>query len=477
MLRLNQNSGGYELSFFNMELNEIDTVCKESCNKDPAFTHELLHYLQDLNLPYNIRLNYTQWVKFNNLRTVARQNRQKKQPQFMIIPFNQWSEDAYAVSFQQECTLGSSKMVSDIHVLPEIKVTSTHMGPYYDARLKRNREFDVQRYTMNIQNEQYLLGAGQLMEYMAWKIETKHCPDGVDVPDFPYKLVDLLFEKYNWGFLPDYIKLNIVETCLYNDHPMHYLIHHYLNPQEDKDVDGGFFSIAGVPNVPNASPRLYKKAYKKVYEKNLKTIFQTTDGARETLAQKRHRRWTDLLELLDGQFQQFPDIRAWVEKVNQFAWSNWKNRFLFSDLYCMDTAQFQQEIWNMVEELGVPLIFNRNKELFSLGRAIPDNNEFLQFYILQEYQDELTSPERCSIRGRGDKVICPLSVQEVACGVLDKEGNILNQEAAGERTLLCSPDDSGSGFGGVDFETAVLCPYKRFLKRHGLENLKVSVQT
>ncbi len=457
-MRLKQNAGNYALSFFNIWLNDMDAFSEDGCRKSATFVHEFLHYLQDLNLPYNIRLNMSQWRRFGELRNAVRKiNDDGKGSVTVHLPFDKWSEETQMVINQQDSTLGSSKMIHDVTSLPEIESTSDHVNGVYDLRLQKLRKFDVYQYTATIKGEPYQLGAGQLLEYIAWKIETKHCPSGVEVPSLPYRAVDMLFEKYNLGLLPDCIRINYVELSLYNDNPMRFLIHSILEPNQDMKF---------LPSID------YQELYKDCYQRNLSTIFCTTDGICETLAQKRNRRWTDLVELLDGQFRQFPNIRAWITKVNQYALNHWQDHFLFSDLYTMNTSQFQKEIWNLVEELGVPLIFDSRKEPFSVG-AVTDCSEFLQFYILQEYLDYLTegSPNVLELRSSNEcsAVVCPLLLQEIKCGTLDENGNVLVRDGEDEGTAHCYDSDDFVS----SFKSTVDCPYKRFLEQHGLSKLKV----
>ena len=63
-MRLNQNAGDYALSFFNICLNDMEAFSEDACRNSATFVHEFLHYLQDLALPYNIRLNMASFQGF-----------------------------------------------------------------------------------------------------------------------------------------------------------------------------------------------------------------------------------------------------------------------------------------------------------------------------------------------------------------------------------------------------------------------------
>ena len=54
----NFTSGLYNISFFNMKIDTSEELTNEVIKKEEStFIHEFIHYLQDLILPYNIRVN------------------------------------------------------------------------------------------------------------------------------------------------------------------------------------------------------------------------------------------------------------------------------------------------------------------------------------------------------------------------------------------------------------------------------------
>lgn len=57
-MKLEYATGFYNISFFNINIKTKEELTQNILKKEEAtFTHEFIHYLQDLILPYNIRYN------------------------------------------------------------------------------------------------------------------------------------------------------------------------------------------------------------------------------------------------------------------------------------------------------------------------------------------------------------------------------------------------------------------------------------
>ena len=82
----------------------------------------------------------------------------------------------------------------------------------------------------------YNLGARDLLEYIAYKIEAKHFPSKEKYPQLPYNSVDLLFSHYGLSYVPEDIRLCIAEVCLYNDNPIRFLFQQFLENEEFKQI-------------------------------------------------------------------------------------------------------------------------------------------------------------------------------------------------------------------------------------------------
>ena len=71
---LNNIDGSYISSFFCIILDTNETIASNVREKyGSTFTHEFIHYLQDLILPYNIRVTLSQLTWFLNIIDLATQ--------------------------------------------------------------------------------------------------------------------------------------------------------------------------------------------------------------------------------------------------------------------------------------------------------------------------------------------------------------------------------------------------------------------
>ena len=356
--------GEYYSAFFYMKLPELCDSPEEYLKLD-AFIHEFIHYLQDLNLPYCIRETLGQMDKLQNVREYAEKHDGK-----IPIPFRAWDSNASLLNEQFERISGEGFRTGIIsgrknnHIAGKPDATVIHRE--VDSEAYGHRSFDIQDYTVYTENgATYSLGARDFLEYIARQIQVKHFPDSKPLDYLPYNTIDQLFEKYGFFDISDEMKVNIVETCLYNDHPMNYL-----------DV-----YLKNADFIRNSS-------YNKLYTMNLNLIFETRDGKREQLKQKRERRWKDFWRVL-GQttYQQFPDIVTWLGKVNQFAKTNWKNRFLFSDLYQADGKNFRKEIRRIMRHIGLPLIITSDFRFQTIGNDGIKKEAFVPFYLCQRFME------------------------------------------------------------------------------------------
>ena len=66
-MRLNITEGYYEPSYFFMKIETNDSLDIDLLKHQQTFTHEFIHFLQDIFLPYNIRMNLNELNKFANI--------------------------------------------------------------------------------------------------------------------------------------------------------------------------------------------------------------------------------------------------------------------------------------------------------------------------------------------------------------------------------------------------------------------------
>ena len=61
----NYTTGFYNIAFYNININTQEGLNRDVIKKNEAtFVHEFIHYLQDLVLPYNIRYNLSNTVRW-----------------------------------------------------------------------------------------------------------------------------------------------------------------------------------------------------------------------------------------------------------------------------------------------------------------------------------------------------------------------------------------------------------------------------
>ena len=78
--------------------------------------------------------------------------------------------------------------------------------------------------TDNANSEEYILGARDFLEYIAYKVELKFYPNRTTAPQLPYESIDIIFDKHGLSSVSEEKRICVAEFCLYNDAPMHMLI-------------------------------------------------------------------------------------------------------------------------------------------------------------------------------------------------------------------------------------------------------------
>lgn len=428
IMRLNDIDGHYNPSFFNMVL-ETDEDISDAINKYTAtFIHEFLHYIQDIILPYNIRVNLSWLHWFSNMRQSALGNGYIKRP------FTDWYSDSKTTQLQYKMTFGGqfgdsrSVFVNKVWKLEDI-IPSFEKASGFDASYAmKYREFNVYTYNMRVNNAiMYNLGARDLLEYIAHQIESKHFVSDGSSPQLPYRSVDLLFDYYGLSHVPNDIRLCIAEVCLYNDNPMRFL---FVNFLENKEF----------------SQRITGLSYDEVYKKLLSLEFTSADGVKETITHKTNRRLRDFENILSLHYVNFVGIKDWIEKVSCFSETELSNRFIFSDMYKMDTSEFEETVSWIISRIGLPLVMNNQEKCITLQSSQDNVNEFIQFYILQNFFGYVLS-------GTKKTSVCPIySFCKANGDIYDDQCNCNLQKEQLENKK---------------------CPYFEFLKSYGLIDIDI----
>lgn len=418
-MRLKNIDGSYNPSFFNIVLETNEDISLAIQKYTPTFVHEFIHYLQDLLLPYSLRLNFTRLSWFLRIRESADKNGCIK------LPFNEWDNNESVLIKQFNYTMGKGSMETGF--VDEVKRINFIEQNASELIEIKDRKFTLYTYNILINDKSitYNLGARDILEYIAYKIETKHYQTS-NFPDLPYKSIDLLFEHYGLSYVSDDIRLCIAEFCLYNDNPIHNLFTIFLENEEFKhDINS--------------------LTYDSIYEKLLTYEFKTKDGIIETLPSKFDRRLNQFVDILSEQYIEFGEIRHWILQVNNFVKNELAERFIFSDLYRMNQDKFEDFIKVVITKIGLPLVMNNRMEYVSLQPEGIDTSQFIQFYILQEFLN--------SVLCTSNKPECPVTDFCVANSGKYNEHCSLNPQA---KTI-----------------NQEYCQYIYFLKLYGLSNVEI----
>jgi hypothetical protein len=403
-LLIRTGNGSYMPSYFfiNIESDEkLDELLK---NNEQTFVHEYIHFLQDLILPYCIRANMTIRGQLACISTYSKQYKE------LIKPFDRWDEDCIITSHQLDYIWGCSDFYESVETIFRIR------KEFYAMPTGQN----VYKYLLETDIGSYQVGARDLLEYIAHKIETKYW--SVNTYDFPYRTVDKLFDHFGFSDIPTEVRLCFVEYCLYNDNPIHCFFELMTNQQIIDNNRNIFLS------------------YDSCKETLMHLGWYSRGDFNESIFSKTKRRLNDFRNWLGNQYshKQFADINKWVDYVSSYVETKLSNRFFFSELYYKDLDEFEDTFNKIVEDLGIPLIFNNEHECAFMLPAGFEPEHFDQFYVMQKFMRYITSTD--------DR--CPI-------GDFCKRNTALSQKECIEDPFYAVSRD-------------VLCPFTLFVKSYGL---------
>lgn len=370
-MKLNYVEGNYNLSFFNITIETNEELTQNVIEKNKStFVHEFIHYLQDLILPYNIRYNLSNVRYFFNILESARIHGS------IARPFNEWTDESRSLQTQFERSFGGITKNEDeifIDIVSEIGTVSSDFVTLsgYDSYLKKQRTYRVFQYFVpvykvgNSNPINYNLGARDLLEYIAYKIERKFFPNRPPASQLPYESIDLIFEKNGLSHISDDIRLCIAERCLYNDTPIHFLFV-LLSDNRFKQF-------------------ITSSNYSEIYNYLLFSSTATRDGESEFLIHKTQRRLKQFANELLYQYECFNEIGKWILKVNDFVENKLFGKFIFSDMYKLERDEFNKFIKFVIGYIGVPLVMNSNAKYISIQSNEINVAQFIQFYIMQNF--------------------------------------------------------------------------------------------
>ncbi len=360
---LKQLMGSYIPSRFSIYLN---TLPHNLNTRDATFVHEYIHFLQDLILPYCIRENL---VFVNNFAWISKMVEKNKK---LLRPFSEWSEDCELTFKQTSYTWGKGDARSNVGKVINIK------EDYFTSSYSHK----IFRYNLQFEDgTEYQFGARDFLEYLAHKIENQFWK--TNAPELPYKTVDKVFDYYSLNFIPESVRMLIVEYCLYNDNPVHFFINIFINQKLIMDQKDKFCD------------------YDVCSEYLLGIGWQSNGGFNESIFTKTERRLNDFRERLSLLYphRQYSSIREWILKTNNYCKNELSNRFIVSSLYNMTVVYLYEFIDRLIAAIGIPvIIFEDNTVTSSMlpSQYVPD--QFIEFYMIGQYVEWIsTNEDSCPI--------------------------------------------------------------------------------
>lgn len=416
--------GSYQPSHFFIEIDSDDDFEKLLKDNQQTFEHEYIHFLQDLILPYCIRTNLT------TIRMLACINGYTNQYKELTRPFNGWDKDYEVTSEQFDYTWGCGIFVNGeyrgaINRVKEIKRISVDIKT---ITVTTGKEIDLYKYMLETEYGWYHVGARDFLEYIAHKVESSFWNTD-DAPDFPYRVVDRMFEYYGFSDIPIEVRICVAEYCLYNDNPVRMFFNYFVEQQIISENKEKFLSYDTCKEFLLTLPWAAKGG-----------------GPIETIFSKTKRRLDDFKKWLGYQYQhrQFSDIKKWVEYVSDYAEKNFSNRFIFSELYQLDYDEFRNRLDKYVEDIGVPMLFNKKHQWISKLPDGYDREQFLMFFIFLGFLNYISSTGTS----------CPIADYCKA----DSSSSLFDKS-----TCLTDPISS--------VKRRDLCPFALFLKSYGFDSI------
>lgn len=407
-MKVKTANGFYLPSFFFMHIQSKESIETLIENNESTFIHEFLHFLQDITLSYCIR---EALVKNRYFELIIDDTQKRKE---IKRPFNNWDDDSILTKKQTKYTWGEPKFFNF-----DGKITKIEKD-YFTIYTTAN----IYKYKLSLDNgDTYFMGASDLLEYIAHKIENKFYE--TEHPTFPYKAVDLLFDYYELSDVSTKIKLYFVEFALHNDSPLNQL-------------------IQSIEMFLTEQPLIFKS--EKLCKELLVNIqWKSKGGFEETISSKTERRLNDFKNSFSNLFQQyhFADIQMWIDDIIIYSRKNFFGKLIFAELYSLSRNEFNEYLTKILNDIGVPLIFNDNSECITLLPMKYDSDIFLQFYVNNTFMEYISTVDKK----------CPVYQY---CNSANY--NIIDKHCI-TNPVIRTKDDN-------------LCPFALLLKSYGLENIK-----
>lgn len=198
--------GFYVQTYFRIHI-DTNMTFKYMSDKDySVLAHEYIHFLQDISTTYGA-FNAYAYSEF--IKSVAEAIRQSPDGT-IVVPYTPdiASDNVYANYCLRELTYGSTKEITRVEEVIEIKnikesIDSSDLDSIPTVSIElRDGEERIRKIDF---------GACAVMESMAYLIEQFTAPKQIDAPDYPYKIAEIIVQKYYPDFGND--KMNIIALC------------------------------------------------------------------------------------------------------------------------------------------------------------------------------------------------------------------------------------------------------------------------
>lgn len=343
-------TGCYEQSYYTIRIDSDEHFEKVIDSNNQTFAHEYVHFLQDIFLPYNLRFNL---IKARDFDLII----EKGQTGF-VRPFDEWDEDSQVTQQQLQHTFGDTIFINEPSEVLNVEVKHTTIPPYSAKVFQYDLDLEI--------HGLYQIGARDLLEYIADKIESKHWK--TDSPHFPYRTVDSIIEFKGMEIMPYQSRIAIAEMALHNDNPMHqfFFILEELKAKCDDETLASYEKLkALIANIE----------------------WESVGGFADNMHSKTERRLVAIRNSLQRSYPQhtYPDIYAWIGEIEQYVRNHMQGRFFFAELYELSSELFFNALNKIIEEIGVPIVCNSNEQVFSLLPERYDQQQFMQIYLNNKF--------------------------------------------------------------------------------------------
>jgi len=334
-------SGYYVPSYFYIYIKSHGSITHQITN--PTVLHEVIHYMQDLSLSYNLMMaidtlnDFWEFKKTHYLKTVNITRPVKFTPRKKKAIFDN--------------TWGCNNFIADELEILEI----TKSNPIEDSNKTYHKYNMVLRDNKKQQPDLiYQIGARDLLEYIADTIECSTSPRQ-RIP-YPYLTLDYIFSHKKLDYISFEDRIFIATISLHTCHPIE-----------------TFIEI------------LDKLANPTVCIKTVKNGLELHDPAA-------------LLENLDSFLKciytgpQLSDVSDWFSQSKEYIKNNLGYDEFFAGIFAEKTSYHHCN--NLLRGIGLPFFINSKNFMESPISSHFNTDHFLQLYVMNKFLDYLSGTEK-----------------------------------------------------------------------------------